>query len=337
MVNLFDIVRDKLSMITSEWKLSDREGQIVHLIFQDITSTKDIADKLDISPITVRNHLEKVYKKSGCKNKNTLIINVVHRYMEDNKNLSLFYRSPRVLVVDDEPDICEVLEMALTDRGVKVHSTTDPIKVANLLKCHQFDFIISDLKMPGLDGKDLIKQIKQDHYYWPQIIIMTGFGKFLPEELYNQGVISYFTKPFKPDALFEIILENYSDEKNIIQKIISTPDSDTINSLDKTFSLNSKNMGSGGLFISLNYDEIKKYELKKDSNIKFNFKITDFSDETYCAIGKVIWTRISANDKFQSGVGVKLLNMELCGTTEYKNFLIDNKIISFIPIGETSD
>jgi DNA-binding NarL/FixJ family response regulator len=163
MQTLLDMIANKIDPIVEQWGLSDREAQIVELFLKDITSTKDISKELGISPITVRNHLEKIYKKSGCKNKSTLIVYILQKYMEDNSNLSLFYRSPRVLVVDDEDHICEALELSLDDKGIKVHTTTNPLEVESLIKMHQFDFIICDIKMPGLNGHELVKKLKETH------------------------------------------------------------------------------------------------------------------------------------------------------------------------------
>lgn len=334
MQTLLDMIANKIDPIVEQWGLSDREAQIVELFLKDITSTKDISKELGISPITVRNHLEKIYKKSGCKNKSTLIVYILQKYMEDNSNLSLFYRSPRVLVVDDEDHICEALELSLDDKGIKVHTTTNPLEVESLIKMHQFDFIICDIKMPGLNGHDLVKKLKETHYYWPRIIMITGYSEYSPEELYDQGAISYLKKPFDPDDIFKIILENYSDEENLIEKLARKPDDEeNIYTLDEIKLLDKSTLGIGGAFLKLDQKILKKKELEEGSIIKFSFKVPEVEESVNNVLAQIVWKRISDGAELESGVGVKLLDNKFLTSPKYENFLMSNQIISYIPIG----
>jgi DNA-binding NarL/FixJ family response regulator len=323
----------KLDQITNDWSLSARELDIIKLILRDITSTKDVADNLSISPITVRNHLDKIYKKSGCKNKNALIINILHHYLEENNTLSLFYKQPKVLIVDDEKYICDVLEATLSGKGIKVYTTTKPEEVENLIKKIPFDFIISDMKMPNLTGRELIRQVKKNYHYWPQIIVMTGFSEYLPEELYAQGAISYINKPFKPDEIFNIILQNYSDEKNMIKTYFDNIDDSDSFDIQNTISLTSKTIGTGGAFLGFTSNYLKNQSLAPNKTIKLKYHLEDFGDEVFETYAEVLWRRITPEKDLFSGLGVKFINNPLKQTDRFTDFLIKHNIISFIPIG----
>lgn len=330
---LYDTISHKLGHIIGDWGLSDRETQIVELFLKDITSTKEISSKLGISPITVRNHLEKIYKKSGCKNKNTLIVHILQSFMRDNTNLSFFYRSPRVLIVDDEQDICDGLALTLESKGIKVTTTTEPKNVISLIKLHRYDFIICDIRMPNFDGKKLIQQIKSTHFYWPRVIMMTGYSGYYPEELYNLGAISYLKKPFNPDELFKIILENYSDEESLVENLINRPAEVDVSTLTTVQELDNTNLGIGGAFLKLSSSELLDDNISEGSYVKFSYKAPDIESEVKNVFAKVIWKRTSKRDDLEAGIGVKLLDPKFLTSQKYEKFLIENGIISFIPIG----
>lgn len=336
MNNFVSELKGKLDSIICDWGLSQREKDIVNLILRDVTSTKDIASELEISPITVRNHLEKIYRKSGCKNKNTLIVNILHHYLEENQNLSYFYRQPQVLIVDDEEFICDTLSQNLADLGIKVYTTTKPESVPDMLKKYSFDFIISDMKMPNLDGHELIKLVKNNHNYWPQVIVMTGHSEYLPEEIYNQGAISYINKPFRTEEIFEVILENYTDEKNFIRERFEKIKEEKSFQLPETISLDKTNIGTGGAFISCGEELLSKENMKIGNYIKFQYTISDLDSTPRETYAKILWKRNQDKENLKSGVGIKFIGTELVNTEKYHDYLRMNDIISFIPIGQAS-
>ena len=65
----------------------------------------------------------------------------------------------RVLVVDDEQNICAMLTKFLRSSGYSCESSTDPAKALEVLKRNDFELVISDIKMPGIDGLQLLSEI----------------------------------------------------------------------------------------------------------------------------------------------------------------------------------
>lgn len=106
-------------------------------------------------------------------------------------------RTPRVLVVDDEPSIREMLSRTLSE-NYQVDVASDATTALDLLRTSPmpYSLLIADLKMPDMDGLSLIRRVKEIRSGLP-IIIITGFStESSAIEAVNLGVAGYLTKPF---------------------------------------------------------------------------------------------------------------------------------------------
>lgn len=104
---------------------------------------------------------------------------------------------PHVLVVDDEASIRELLSKTLGMADYQVETAPDGLVALDRLRDGQYDLLIADLKMPGLDGLSLIREARQLNADLP-IIIITGFSSESSAiEAINLGVTGYLTKPFR--------------------------------------------------------------------------------------------------------------------------------------------
>jgi excisionase family DNA binding protein len=104
---------------------------------------------------------------------------------------------PRVLVVDDEASIRELLSKTLALAEYEVDTAPDGRAAIERLRLGNYDLLIADLKMPGLDGLSLIREAKRLKTELP-VIIITGFStESSAIEAVNLGVAGYLTKPFR--------------------------------------------------------------------------------------------------------------------------------------------
>jgi len=104
---------------------------------------------------------------------------------------------PRVLVVDDEASIRDLLAktLALTDYDVDV--APDGRAGLDRLRLREYHLLIADLKMPGLDGLSFIREAKRYRADLP-VIVITGYStESSAIEAANMGVAGYLTKPFR--------------------------------------------------------------------------------------------------------------------------------------------
>jgi excisionase family DNA binding protein len=103
----------------------------------------------------------------------------------------------RVLVVDDESSIRELLAKTLALAEYDVDTAPDGRAALERLRLGNYDLLIADLKMPGMDGLTLIREAKRLKADIP-VIIITGFStESSAIEAVNLGVAGYLTKPFR--------------------------------------------------------------------------------------------------------------------------------------------
>ncbi len=106
------------------------------------------------------------------------------------------------LVVDDEPNMLRLLKTILMDKtGYEVTTTNNPLEVSKLLQEDHYDLVITDLKMPLVDGMDLIEIIKKIDAAMP-IIMITAYGTIeTAEEAVQKGAYDFITKPFRKETI----------------------------------------------------------------------------------------------------------------------------------------
>ncbi len=107
----------------------------------------------------------------------------------------------RILIVDDDLEMGGLLSEVLQEEGFHVSTTGDSLEALSLLKREEFDLLITDLKMKGLKGLDLLEEAKRVAPTTP-VIIITAFGTIESAiKAMKMGAYDYITKPFQMDEL----------------------------------------------------------------------------------------------------------------------------------------
>ena len=110
-----------------------------------------------------------------------------------------------VLVVDDEPDIRELLEITLTRMGLDVESAADYSTATRLLQTRRFDFCLTDMKLPDGDGIALVKHIQQQAADMPVAVITAHGNMELAIRAMKAGAYDFVSKPVSLDKLRKLI------------------------------------------------------------------------------------------------------------------------------------
>jgi DNA-binding NtrC family response regulator len=113
-----------------------------------------------------------------------------------------YFMSATIIIVDDELDMLELLEMIITEKTPhQVVTTNNPLEVSLMMRQHEADLLVTDLRMPAMGGIELIKKIKEDYPILP-IIVITAYGSSQSaEESVAAGAYDYITKPFRKDQI----------------------------------------------------------------------------------------------------------------------------------------
>ena len=119
----------------------------------------------------------------------------------------------KILIMDDDPTIADLLTEALADEGYETHMTTQSLRFYDSVREHQPDLILLDLMMPYLDGRDELQLMEMAVDRKIPVIVVTAFlgaGEEEPE-FRKAGVVHIVYKPFDLDKLVELVRETIGE------------------------------------------------------------------------------------------------------------------------------
>ncbi len=126
----------------------------------------------------------------------------------------------RILVVDDEVPIADLLSQALADEGYETHKVVQSLRVYDAVREYQPDLILLDLMMPYLSGQDELKLISMDpesHRQIPVIVVTAMVDAKREEETLHQfGVTSIVLKPFDLNMLVRLVKQTIGDPREMM-------------------------------------------------------------------------------------------------------------------------
>lgn len=114
-------------------------------------------------------------------------------------------KKERILVVDDVPDTLEVLQRNLTSQGYQVLTAPGVVEAIRILEGTPVDLVITDLKMPGGSGLDLIRHVREN-FKDAEVMMITGYATIEGAvEAVKTGADEYLPKPFTEEELFSAV------------------------------------------------------------------------------------------------------------------------------------
>ena len=107
----------------------------------------------------------------------------------------------QILIIDDEKNYLLIMEAILEEEGYAVTALSDPIMAMTFLEESEVDVVITDMKMPGMTGQEVLEHVRKHHPHIP-VMIMTAFGTIdRAVEAMKSGAFDYITKPFANDEI----------------------------------------------------------------------------------------------------------------------------------------
>lgn len=141
-------------------------------------------------------------------------------------------RKINILVVDDEPLVRRSLSEFLTLEGFSVSSACNGKEALSLLKDYTADIIISDMKMPEIDGVELLKEVRNS-YPMTSFIFITGYGSIESAvEAMKEGAYDYITKPIIDNEI-RLVLDRLIKQKELVEENIRLKQQISSQSRDK--------------------------------------------------------------------------------------------------------
>src|SRR4030095_6906547 len=129
----------------------------------------------------------------------------------------------KILIIDDNESLRYTLENVLDEAGFLPKSVEDGLKAMEEVKTNEYDLVICDMKLPKMDGMQILKEIKSIHPDLP-FIILTAFGDIKNAvDAMKRGAADYLTKPFDNDSMVFTIkktleMKHLNKELSILRK-----------------------------------------------------------------------------------------------------------------------
>jgi len=115
----------------------------------------------------------------------------------------------KLLIVDDETRFLNAIAQRLSKRGFHVRTAENGADAIDLARKEKFDIALLDLRMPGMDGGEVLRVLKEEHQFL-EAVILTGHGSLESAvELTKLGAFSYLPKPYELEKLIEVLREAY--------------------------------------------------------------------------------------------------------------------------------
>ncbi len=181
----------------------------------------------------------------------------------------------KVLVVDDEKNICENVNKILSKANYEVVQAESAQEALEKMARDSFSLLLSDMVMPGMNGLELLKQVKKE---WPmtKALIMTAYASTdTAVKAMQLGALDYITKPFTPDELRNIINLAVGDE--LPEAPIPQEEKEKINTIDIDLPFDAEEVAryTGEDYVkTLGRSDMPVVEVKKPEN--------------YCEIGQMV-------------------------------------------------
>ncbi len=117
------------------------------------------------------------------------------------------FLSKTILIVDDEIDLREIIASEFEYLGAKVYLASNVLVAKEILSQEKIDLVVSDIRMPGGSGIDLLDFVKNQKVLNTSVILISGFADISIDEALGKGVDGYISKPFQLDEIIETALK----------------------------------------------------------------------------------------------------------------------------------
>jgi CheY-like chemotaxis protein len=228
-----------------------------------------------------------------------------------------------VLVVDDEPHYREIMTEWFEREGSRVLAADNGVRALELLQKNEVHVILTDIRMPVMDGTELVKRVKAMGKYTPAAVSVTGFSDLPPRDSYDLGIEAQLSKPVERKVLVSTLRRTLMDREELWAGpfLTTTLPGITITLESLTAAVRQKRIafGRGGFCMT------SKVPFPEESSIGFELNFVG-DGQTVSGQGMVRW----------SAVGEQLAGIEITRVSDPTRAWVaglarSNQTVSFIP------
>lgn len=322
-------LKNYVEQYARNFHLTEREMEVLYHLVNRTVSPAELGKKLSISLHTVNNHLKKILEKTNSDSKTELLADFLLFLEKQKLSSDVPVVRPRVLILDDESDLTKMLQHFFQSRNIESYTYNDPVLALDAIRKLKIDVVVSDIRMPKLNGLSFLQEIRKMHFYEPGVIFISGYPEeYGIETLLDMGAFAFLEKPVDLDRLYRFIWE-YVYGSRPKEGRQDAPVTVCLGNIP----LEAQQLGFGGIF--LNHEQLEKHPgIKLEPGgmveIQFNLPASDISHKALC---EVVWKRHQGDAQSHGGYGLKFLEIPPASKREVLDLVRTNNILSFIPKG----
>jgi DNA-binding response OmpR family regulator/DNA-binding CsgD family transcriptional regulator len=315
-------LKNFVELYAKSFHLTERETEVFYNLVNRVVSPVELLKKLENSLNTLNPHLKKIHQKTQSDSKTELLADFL-LFLEKQKSSEPPAIRPRVLILDDETELTKMLQQFFHMRGIDSHVYDDAVKALDAIRKLKIDVVVSDIRMPNMNGLSFLSEIRKFHYYEPGLIFISGFPEeYGIETLLDLGAFAFLEKPVDLERLHRLVWEYIFG----VQPKAELPAPDlTLRLGDQN--LRPRQLGFGGFFLDQKQID-GSTRLEPGGKVELEFRLPE-SPELHRAICEVVWKRLEG--EATPGYGLKFLELNPQSKRKVLDLVRMNNILSFIP------
>ena len=238
-----------------------------------------------------------------------------------------------ILIVDDDPELLESITSLFSIFGFSVDDATGGVPAWEKVQAKKYDIIISDVKMPDMNGLELLKKVRSIDAFNPKVLLISGHTEHPIEDMLELGANGFFSKPFNAtavrDSLTQTLLSPADRWSRPTKKFGAKPIHKKFDSFSIARSQHDFNFGQSGFFIHLE----DGLPLAGD-HVDFDIEFKDSNPfRKFTGSGHVAWARHESDGDFKAGVGVQIDYLDDFTLKNFIEWADTNKPTATVPKG----
>lgn len=237
--------------------------------------------------------------------------------------------SPTLLIVDDEPDLGQVIKEMMQTYGFRGEAVTSVDEAMTRLDQAAFDLVLSDVRMPIADGIELVERLSDGRLPRLHVALMSGFLDISLPEALDRGAFALFQKPLKFDDLATILKHQLLPPAERWRGSGPAPARRLEKALPTLADARAQSLfepGRGGFFLAG-----PEFGLKPGEDVAFDLQFG--GAERLTGTGRVVWNRDVARSVYGAGCGVQFLSLDASSLGLLPKLMGQGFLKAVVPLG----